>query len=59
MPPLSAPAPAIDTRPDAGGPRSAFAIHLPDALVARVGAGERAAPEQVYRWFERPAFTLA
>lgn len=38
---------------------SSFAIEVPDALVARARAGERAAFEQVYRWFERPVFTLA
>jgi RNA polymerase sigma factor (sigma-70 family) len=40
-------------------PASSFAIDLPTALLARVRAGERAAFEQVYRWFERPVFTLA
>ena len=40
-------------------PASSFAIELPDALLARVRAGDRAAFEQVYRWFERPVFTLA
>ena len=38
---------------------SSFAIAVPAALLARVRAGERAAFEQVYRWFERPVFTLA
>lgn len=40
-------------------PPSSFAIELPDAVLARARAGERAAFEQVYRWFERPVFTLA
>ena len=40
-------------------PASSFAIELPDALLARARAGDRAAFEQVYRWFERPVFTLA
>jgi RNA polymerase sigma-70 factor (ECF subfamily) len=38
---------------------SSFAIDVPAALLARVRQGERAAFEQVYRWFERPVFTLA
>lgn len=38
---------------------SSFAIEVPDALLARARAGERAAFEQLYRWFERPVFTLA
>lgn len=38
---------------------STFAIEVPDALLARARAGERAAFEQLYRWFERPVFTLA
>jgi RNA polymerase sigma factor (sigma-70 family) len=38
---------------------SSFAIDVPDALLARLRAGERGAFEQVYRWFERPVFTLA
>ncbi|MFZ5638451.1 MAG: RNA polymerase sigma factor [Pseudomonadota bacterium] len=40
-------------------PASSFAIDVPDALLARLRRGERAAFEQVYRWFERPVFTLA
>ena len=40
-------------------PTSRFAIDVPDALLARLRAGDRAAFEQVYRWFERPVFTLA
>lgn len=38
---------------------SSFAIDVPDALLARMRQGERAAFEQIYRWFERPVFTLA
>lgn len=40
-------------------PASAFAIDVPAALLARARCGERAAFEQLYRWFERPVFTLA
>ena len=40
-------------------PPSSFAIDVPDTLLARARAGERAAFEQLYRWFERPVFTLA
>lgn len=38
---------------------SSFAIDVPDALLVRARAGDRAAFEQIYRWFERPVFTLA
>ena len=38
---------------------TSFAIDVPDALLARVRAGDRAAFEQLYRWFERPVYTLA
>jgi len=40
-------------------PASAFAIDVPVALLARARNGDRAAFEQLYRWFERPVFTLA
>jgi RNA polymerase sigma factor (sigma-70 family) len=40
-------------------PTSSFAIDVPDALLARLRQGDRAAFEQIYRWFERPVFTLA
>jgi len=40
-------------------PPSSFAIDVPDALLARARRGEAAAYEQLYRWFERPVFTLA
>lgn len=39
--------------------RSSFAIDVPAGLLARARAGDRAAFEQIYRWFERPVFTLA
>ena len=39
--------------------RSSFAIDVPDSLLARARARDRAAFEQLYRWFERPVFTLA
>ena len=38
---------------------SSFAIDVPAEVLARARAGERAAIEQLYRWFERPVFTLA
>ena len=47
----------VPTTTDA--PRSSFAIDVPEALLARVRAGERAAFEQIYRRFERPVFNLA
>lgn len=37
---------------------SAFSIDVPELLVARVQRGELGAFEQVYRLFERPAWTL-
>src|SRR5690606_16305503 len=40
-------------------PASAFAIDVPAALLARARSGDRAAFEQLYRWFERPVFSLA
>jgi len=42
----------------AARPQSSFAIDVPDALLTRARAGERAAFEQLYRWFERPVFAL-
>jgi len=38
---------------------SSFAIDVPDSLLVRARDGEAAAFEQLYRWFERPVFTLA
>ena len=38
---------------------SSFAIDVPDRLLRRARDGERAALEQLCRWFERPVFTLA
>jgi RNA polymerase sigma factor (sigma-70 family) len=40
-------------------PPSTFAIDVPAALLSRARRGEAAAFEQLYRWFERPVFTLA
>ena len=37
---------------------SSFAIDVPDALLRRACKGEVAAFEQIYRWFERPVYTL-
>ncbi|AKC88177.1 ECF subfamily RNA polymerase sigma-24 subunit [Pseudoxanthomonas suwonensis] len=50
---------AADLRDDRAAPRSGFAIEVPEALLARARRGEAAAFEQLYRWFERPVFTLA
>jgi RNA polymerase sigma-70 factor (ECF subfamily) len=38
---------------------SAFAIDVPDALLAKARCRDAAACEQVYRWFERPVYSLA
>ena len=38
---------------------SPFAIDVPASLLTRARNGEAAAFEQLYRWFERPVFTLA
>ncbi len=38
---------------------SAFAIDIPETLLARARRGERSAQEQIYRHFERPVYTLA
>lgn len=40
-------------------PVSRFAIDVPDTLLAQARAGRQDAFEQIYRWFERPVFTLA
>ncbi len=40
-------------------PASHFAIDVPDSLLRRAQRGEEAAFTQIYRWFERPVFTLA
>ena len=56
---LAPPVAAADTRDDADAPRSGFAIEVPETLLARARAGEAMAFEQLYRWFERPVFTLA
>lgn len=51
--------PPVATPVPASGRPSSFAIEVPDALLARARAGDRAAFEQVYRGFERPVFALA
>lgn len=45
--------------PPAPTARSSFAIDVPAALLARARSGQAEAFEQLYRWFERPVFTLA
>jgi len=58
MPAASSPS----TPPSAAPPvpsGTGFAIDVPDRLLRRARAGERAALEQLCRWFERPVFTLA
>lgn len=40
-------------------PVSRFAIDVSDTLLAQARAGRQDAFEQIYRWFERPVFTLA
>ena len=56
MPIASKPPPStVSPAPSAAG----FAIDVPDRLLRRARAGERAALEQLCRRFERPVFTLA
>lgn len=57
MPPETALAP-MPLQP-AATVRSSFAIDVPAGVLERARAGEHAAFEQVYRWFERPVYTLA
>lgn len=57
MPPETALAP-LPARP-AFAVRSSFAIDVPDTVLSRARGGEHAAFEQIYRWFERPVYTLA
>lgn len=57
MPPEPTPAPSPEPAPDR--PVSSFAIDVPETLLARVRGGDGGAFEQIYRWFERPVFTLA
>jgi RNA polymerase sigma-70 factor (ECF subfamily) len=38
---------------------SHFAIDVPDSLIHRAKRGDQMAFEQIYRWFERPIYTLA
>ena len=60
MPATSSPSTSTSTSPAAPAPlRTGFAIDVPATLLARARAGDRAAFEQLYRWFERPVFTLA
>jgi RNA polymerase sigma-70 factor (ECF subfamily) len=40
-------------------PPSSFAIDVPNALLSRARRGDAEAFEQLYRWFERPVYTLA
>jgi len=49
----------LQMTPQMPRPASAFALDVPDALLARLRRGDAVAFEQVYRWFERPVFTLA
>lgn len=37
---------------------SHFAIDVPDSLIQRAKRGDAKAFEQIYRWFERPVYTL-
>jgi RNA polymerase sigma-70 factor (ECF subfamily) len=37
---------------------SHFAIDVPDSLIQRAKRGDGKAFEQIYRWFERPVYTL-
>lgn len=39
-------------------PISSFAIDVPDSLLQRAKRGDAGAFEQIYRWFERPVYTL-
>ncbi|WP_024889208.1 RNA polymerase sigma factor [Luteimonas huabeiensis] len=57
-PPLPA-APPLGPPPAAAPSASGFAIEVPETLLGRARRGERSAFEQLYRWFERPTFTLA
>ena len=58
MPAASSPSTPPSTASPAP-PRTGFAIDVPDRLLRRARGGERAALEQLCRWFERPVFTLA
>ena len=58
MPAASSPSTPPSTASPAP-PRTGFAIDVPDRLLRRARDGERAALEQLCRWFERPVFTLA
>ncbi len=52
-------APLASPRREAAARASSFAIDVPQRLLARARSREAAALEQLYRWFERPVFTLA
>ncbi|KAF1711303.1 RNA polymerase subunit sigma-24 [Pseudoxanthomonas kalamensis DSM 18571] len=45
--------------PATATPGSSFAIDVPASLLGRARAGQAEAFEQLYRWFERPVYTLA
>lgn len=53
------PTPVAAPRHEAVVRASSFAIDVPQRLLARARLREVAALEQIYRWFERPVFTLA
>lgn len=55
---MTADAPPIETAAPVTA-RSSFAIDVPASLLERARAGEHAAFEQLFRWFERPVYTLA
>lgn len=61
MPPETTPSPSPGPppAPSPERPLSSFAIDVPETLLARARGGDGAAFEQLYRWFERPVFTLA
>jgi RNA polymerase sigma-70 factor (ECF subfamily) len=52
--------PSTPHAPKAPAPlRTGFAIDVPATLIRQARQGDAAAFEQLYRWFERPVFTLA
>ncbi len=57
--PTPSPSPGPLPAPSPERPLSSFAIDVPETLLTRARNGEGAAFEQIYRWFERPVFTLA
>ena len=56
---LLCPTPAAVPAHEAVVRASSFAIDVPQRLLARARSREASALEQLYRWFERPVFTLA